>query len=72
MTNKHKHAEMIKAKADNAKRERDRLVEENKRLWEVVIYLSRSKQYSEVDSHYRLDALVSLANRTLKELDGKK
>ena len=55
----------------SAHREISRLIEENKRLREVVVYLSRSKQYSEVDSHYRLDALVSLANRTLKELDGK-
>ena len=56
----------------NAKREHDRLAEENKRLREVLLYLARSRQHSEVDSHYRLEALVSLAARTLSELDGEK
>ena len=47
----------------------DRLVEENERLRLDLLFLARSKQNSPVDSHYALDALVSMAARTLKELE---
>ena len=50
----------------------DRMAEENKRLREVVLYLARYRQHSEIDSNYVLEALVSLATRTLSELDGEK
>lgn len=59
---------IIKAKLDKY----DQLVEENKRLRQDVLFLARLKQHNEIDSHYRLNALVSMAASTLKELDGEK